>query len=313
MAVRFILRHLLYALPALLGITLYAFAHRSTFPAPRLTNNIAVNEQVDRLARVHTDSARVLAIGSSMTLNNLSSAEAVAHFGPSFQNAGAWGIGAAELPLYTAPLLAHFRPAEVVVVTNLMDLVQGSAFGAADAAHVAQHLSDGPGLGAYLRHWNAPYYLGQMRTNKIRFNDPGNYEHLGYDAHGGSTLEVPAERIDRSRYDTPPTRWDDVDRSRVAAFAHFADQLHANGVRLTVLISPYRPGLRTTAVDVDAHRYVAWLRGVLRHPGQRLVNGYEARWADSLYCDASHFDHAGARAFTQWCTERLVADNISTP
>ncbi len=312
MAVRFILRHVMYGLPALVGIALYAFAYHSTFPAPRLTNNIAVNEQVDRLARVNTDSARVLAIGSSMTLNNLASTEAVSYFGPAFQNAGAWGIGAAELPLYAAPLLAHFKPAEVVVVTNLMDLVQGSPFSPEDATHVAKHLTEGSGPFAYLRHWNAPYYLVQMRTNRIRFTDAGNYEHLGYDAHGGSTLEVPAERIDRIRYDTPPTRWDHVDSARVAAFAQFADQLHADGVRLTVLVSPYRAGLRTTAVDVDAQRYAAWLRTVLHHPGQRLVNGYEVRWADSLYCDASHFDHAGARAFTQWCMERLATDHSDT-
>jgi hypothetical protein len=312
MAVRFILRHLLYAVPALVGIALYAWLYRDTFPAPRLTNNIAVNEQVDRLAHLPPNGVKVLAIGSSMTLNNLASAEAVAFFGPSFQNAGAWGIGAAELPLYGDALITHFKPAEVVVVTNLMDLVQGSSFTADDAAHVTRHLSNGSGPMAYLRHWNAPYYLGQMRTNQIRFNDPGNYEHLGYDAHGGSTLEVPIDRIDRSRYDAPPTRWDAVDSSRVAAFAHFADQLHARGIRLTVLVSPYRPGLRTTAVDVDALRYIGWLRAVLHRPGQRLVNGYEERWSDELYCDASHFDHDGARAFTQWCMQRLAADSSTT-
>jgi hypothetical protein len=312
MVIRFIIRHLLYALPALLAMALYAWAHRDSFPAPRLTNNIAVNEQLDRLAHLGPDRVEVLALGSSMTLNNLASAEAVAYFGAAYQNAGAWGIGAAELPLYAAPLIDHFKPAEVVVMTNLMDLVQGSPFSPADAVHVARHLADGPGPLAYLRHWNAPYYLVQMRTNRIRFTDPGNYEHLGYDAHGGSTLVVPDERIDRGRYSATPTRWDAVDSSRIAAFADFADQLHARGVRLTVLVSPYREGLRTSAVDMDAQLYVAWLRSVLHRPGQRLVNGYEVRWADSLYCDASHFDHDGARAFTQWCMQRLAADSSAT-
>ena len=74
MAIRFIIRHLLYALPALLAIALYAWAYRDSFPAPRLTNNIAVNEQLDRLARLGTARVEVLAIGSSMTLNNLASA-----------------------------------------------------------------------------------------------------------------------------------------------------------------------------------------------------------------------------------------------
>ncbi|MEZ4756536.1 MAG: hypothetical protein R2817_06905 [Flavobacteriales bacterium] len=313
MVVRFLLRYALFALPALVGIALHVWSYRSSFPAPRLTSNIAVNEQIDRLSAVSTDSVRVLAVGSSMTLNNLASAQVVANLGPAFQNAGAWGIGAAELPLYAAPLLAHFKPAEVLVVTNLMDLAQGSHFTPNDASNVAQHLAEGTGLHAYLLHWNAPYYLVQMRANRIRFTDGANYEHLGYDKYGGSTLEVPSERIDPDRYNAAPVRWDQADRSRMNTFARFADTLHAQGVRLTVLISPYREGLRTTAVEEDATRYVDWLRTVLHHSGQRLVNGYERSWADSLYCDASHFDHEGADAFTHWCMEQLAAQEAITP
>jgi hypothetical protein len=143
-----------------------------------------------------------------------------------------------------------------------------------------------------------------MRTNRIRFNDPSNYEFLGYDAHGGSTLEVPEALIDRARFNEPPPLMAELDAERMAAFARFARYLRTNNVDLLVLCSPYRDGLRTPDTDREAQAFVTMLENIVRPMGHELVNGYEARWSDDLYCDASHFDHAGAEAFTRWCLSR---------
>lgn len=306
MPIRFLRWCLGLALPILVGLLVYVGLHRSTFPAPRLTANIAVNEQVHRLTRMPKERVEVLAIGSSMTLNNLASDPVVEHFGTThYQNAAAWGIGASELELYGPVLVHHFKPRLVIVVTNMMDLQRGSPMSPVDTATLAEHLRSDGGPLTYLRHWNAPYYLRQMETNRIRFSDPGNYEYLGYDAHGGSTLDVPDERIDRDRFDAPPPRSADLDTARLSAFTRFARYLSTHEVDLLVFCSPYRDGLRDQVTDQDAARYVDRLRGILDPMGHRLVNGYAGHWPDSLFSDASHLDRSGAEAFTRWCLHQL--------
>jgi len=306
MPIRFFLQCVGWSLPILVGLLVYIGIHRNTFPAPRLTANIAVNEQVHRLALLPTTQVDILAIGSSMTLNNLATAPLLDHFGTtSYQNAAAWGIGAAELERYAPVLIRHFRPRQVIVVTNMVDLQRGSPMGAADTASISAHLRSKGGPSTYLRHWNMPYYLRQMETNRIRFSDPGNYEYLGYDAHGASTLEVPKALIDQGRFNEVPPRMADLDTARIAAFARFARYLRQEQVELLVFCSPYRDGLRTSTVEADAAAYATLLRAIVEPHGHRLVNGYEMHWPDDLFCDASHMDHAGADAFTRWCLSKM--------
>ena len=93
MVTRFLLRCTLLGIPALGLIALYCLPQARFFPSPRITDNIAVNEKL-AFAKAHfPDGADVLAIGSSMTLNNLSSGAVMEHFGNvRYLNAGAWGI-----------------------------------------------------------------------------------------------------------------------------------------------------------------------------------------------------------------------------
>ena len=121
---RFLVRCLLLSLPIATGLGAFILWNRDYIPAPRLTANVAINEQIHRIAGMPEAKADVLALGSSMTLNNLASAPVTEHFGTTrYVNAGAWGFSAGEL-VHVAPVLVeHLKPHTMIVVTNLMDFL----------------------------------------------------------------------------------------------------------------------------------------------------------------------------------------------
>ncbi|MBV6404655.1 MAG: hypothetical protein IT228_12615 [Flavobacteriales bacterium] len=299
---RFIRRCLLLGLPALAIPGAYLWTLRETVPAPRITNNIALNEKLAFVRERFPDGVDVLAVGSSMTLNNLASAGVVAHFGTErYVNAAAWGLGAAELPVLGTLLTDRLRPHTVLVATNLMDFRSAGRQLGTDSAAMARYLDGGSRWAGHLRHWDAPYLLRQAEANRIRFHDPGNYEYLGFDGHGGATLDVPAARIDRARFNEAPPSADQLDEARYAAFAGFARWLHDRGVRLVVLQCAYRDGLRTPAVDALQRAHTGRLRDLLEPLGHTVIDANAHRWPDSLYVDGSHLGRAGAARFTDIC------------
>ena len=306
MVARFLLRCMVLGIPAVAMVVLYCLPQARYFPAPRITGNISVNEKLCFAKDHFPDSVDVLAIGSSMTLNNLNSDVVMAHFGNlRYLNAGAWAIGASELEVLGPALSARFHPAMVIVSTNLMDFEGQGNILLGDSASIAHGLRDPKVLG-YFRHWDAPYFLREMETNRIRFNDTDNYEYLGYDAHGGATLSIPWERISQERYLKPPPEATDLAPERYAAFKRFADDLHRQGIRLVVFASAYRNGIRTADNDALQQAHVARLRSLIGPVGGVLIDANQRRLDDSLYVDSSHFGPEGSRAYTGYCLDQLA-------
>lgn len=302
---QFILRCFLLGLPTLGMLVIYCLPQARYFPAPRTTDNLSVNEKIAFAKDHFTKGVDLLAMGSSMTLNNLNSAEVMAHFGQvRYLNAGAWGTGASELEVLGPPLVERFAPRMVIVSTNLMDFAEQANILAGDSMALVRAVHE-PALFGYLRHWNAPYYLREMETNRIRFKDVGNYEYLGYDEHGGATLSVPPERISQSRFDLAPPTADELAPERYEAFTRFAQYLSDRSIQLVVFESAFRDGVRTAGSDALQEAHVAQLRSIIEPLGGVLIDANQRHWDDSLFVDSSHFGPEGSKEYTAYCLAQL--------
>lgn len=305
MVQRFLLQCVLWSMPIAAGLLVYILVNIANVPAPKLTSNLALNEQLERIVGLPDKHVDVLAMGSSMTLNNLASAPVMKHFGTSsYQNSAAWGMGVKEVMTIAPPMLDRLTPKQVIMVTNLVDFMPGALITPEEAEAVRRYLEGGGSVLDHLRYWDAAYFLRQMELNRIRFNDMGNYEFLGFDAHGAATLEVPAERILPSRYNAPPPRPEDLDVSFYAAFGSFSALLRERNVDLLVIQSPFRKGLLDPAVKQMNQEHASRLRAILGQHGHHFVDGNALVWPDSLFTDATHLDHVAAYAFTQWALEQ---------
>lgn len=306
MVLRFLLQCVVLAMPIATGLVGYLLWNRDNIPAPRYTSNVALNEQVYRISQLPTGSADILAVGSSMTLNNLASAPVTRHFGSTaFVNSGAWGMGIMESADLMPELVSRLAPSTILMVTNLMDMKLGSVMSESERIAVHRCLEEGGSIWDYFRYWDAPWFLRQMDLNRIRFTDRGNYEFLGFDEYGAATLEVPPERIVRSRYDEKPPTAQDLDDTAYAILESMAIWLREEGVDLVVLRSPYRQGLLTDPLRELNQQHAARIHAILEASGHQFIDGNKLEWPDSLFNDASHLDRAGAEAFTGWALEQL--------
>jgi len=303
---RFILQCLVLSVPIIIGLAGYLWWNRAYLPAPMLTANTALNEKIDLIARTRKDGVKVLALGSSMTLNNLTSAAVVEHFGTDrYVNAGAWGMGASEVERLGSILVDRLTPDAVIVVLNPVDFVKGSGLSAQDSAAIATALRDSGSALGYLRHRDATYYLRQLESNRIRFTDPGNYEYLRFDPYGGATLQVPGERIVAARYNEIPPAPAALQEGRYQAFERFAQALRDRHIDLIVMAAPYRAGLLSAEVQAMQHEHLDRLSAVLTTHRHTLLNGCDTIWSDTLFADANHFGQEGAEAFTEYCLRQL--------
>lgn len=302
---RFLLRCTLLALPLPVMVVLYCLPQARFFPAPRITANVAVNEKA-AFARQHfATGADVLALGSSMALNNLSSKAVMEHFGEvRYLNAGAWGIGASELAVIGPILADRLRPSTAVVCTNTMDFAEQPNILAGDGPSIRRSFNESPLMG-YLRHWDAPYYLREMEVNRVRFRDSANYEYLGFDPHGGATLSLLPGQISQARFNKPPPPAGALSQERYHAFSEFAQAMHHRGIRLIVITSPYRDGMRNPTNDAVRKDFTDRLRGILAPVGGVLVDAGQRDWPDSLFVDSSHLGAEGSRLFTAYCLAQL--------
>lgn len=303
---RFLLRCLLYAVPIAGMLLAYCGWNARFFPAPHVTNNLAVNEKIAAFGAQAEKKPDVLAFGSSMALNNLASEEVIAHFGAHhYFNLGAWGLDMSQTCELALCFAYKYHPKTVIIVGNLMDYAASLERSELALAPVMVLAEEGRSVGSYLLHPDLVYYLRQMESNKLRYTDPGNYECLKMDAHGGVALDVPKDRIIPERWVRPVPEADDLTDEQYETLGHLAAVLHHMGIALVYVIPPYRDGIRTPQALVTIANHSARIRDLLSAHGQRVCDASDRSWPDDLFCDSSHLNGEGAKLFTTHVLARL--------
>jgi hypothetical protein len=303
---RFLLQCLLLSLPVLGMLLGYCALNARYFPAPRITNNLSINEKALFLRERPASQVNILALGSSMTQINLSTKAVLERFGDTaYFNFSGWGMDMKQANELARLFVPRMKPRLYLMSSNLMDFSIDPDRADIDPPKVADLAFGGSLLKAYLTRPALAYYLRQMETNKTRFNDPSSYECLMFDAHGGVALNVAKERMNQVLMDRPPPAPEKLDSAQYVAFEDLCEYLRQEEVDLVYMLSPYRAGLHTAEADRAIALHAERVRTILARHGHRYADVEDMRWADSLYCDASHFNEAGAYAFSKEVLSRV--------
>lgn len=301
---KFIRQSALLSLPIILGVCAYFYVNKKFVPAPRYTNNIALNMKLEEGIR-NRGELDILSIGSSMNHNNLST-KAVKEKWPDTKhfNFGHWGSNMESLHSLIPLLIESKHPKKIIITTNLMDMVDFES-STMDSIDFVRSFTERSELQNYICHWNMPYYLRQMESNKVRFTDPANYEYLKLDSDGGAALDVPKDRISEVRYNRLPPSSEELSEKQYAALRDIGEMLKAQQIELIVIVSPYRPGVLDATSRKVVRGHVMRLTQTLGAMGQTVLDGTDRVWEDELYCDSSHFNGEGAYEFTAHCLSKL--------
>lgn len=302
---KFIKQCFVLSIPIIVGVGIYCAWNKEFFPDPKYTDNISLNMKLQQ-GMFERSELDILSIGSSMNLNNLSTKALhekwpnATHF-----NFGFWGCDMRSIEQLLPILVDRKEPKKVLITTNLMDMIGTEGNVSFDSLDVVQSLDERGVLHNYLSHWNAPFYLRNMESNKIRFSDASNYEFMMLDQDGGSSLRVPDDKISETRFNAEPPSSDELADAQYRALKQTAKYLASKNIELTVLVSPYRKGILNSASRAVIRAHVKRISNILSPFGFRVVNGGTKDWEDSLYCDSSHYNEEGAYEFTKFCLEQL--------
>jgi len=267
-------------------------------PLP-VTGSLLFDEKLEQLRRKGRLDFRVLALGSSMTLNNLNSASLVERLGPdrSYYNAAAWGMKVSDTRSMLEYLLARSQPEVVIVVSGPMDF-----YGDASAERVLPErfdevLGGTPYPLLVARYFDLFYYLSEAQRLRLLRTRRDDFDSVALDAWGGVPLDL--------RYPNVPTeRW--AQRAEAEGFseAAYADleamaaKLRRQGIGFVCAQSPLRrPALAGAESRLARH----WQRvaEILARHGFDFYNLHRSlELDDSEFADYSHLNAQGARRFT---------------
>jgi hypothetical protein len=275
-------------------------------PVFRVSNSVSLDEKAWWLRENGIGSCDVLASGSSMTLNNLSSDRVAARFPDrSFRNVSSWGVRISENLKLLKEISRHCTPKILIIVSGPTDFRSESQSEADFEPDRLEHvLNGGLMLSRYLNLGLMRYYAEQHEHLAKMRSRRDAYQSLDFDQNGG----VPLADQDWSVFDK---RWDrrvsiNAEDAQYDALIEIASFSSASGVRFVLVQSPVRTKVvKKYEDDIRIQQHLARLEHLARAHGFEfydyltLFDGQDNRFADS-----THLRQTGASIFT----ERLLND-----
>lgn len=266
-------------------------------PLP-LTGSISFDEKAAFVRKSLHGEFDILAVGSSMTMNNLSS-DAFVDGRPRQRvlNIAAWGMRMSDSRRWLDHVLRRVRVQKVLMVTGPMDFYAPYPWlGNISDSDLDTFLSE-QGLTPllFLRKFSLQSYARPMATYRLRRD---HYLSLQFDRGGGVAFEVYYPNVNLDLWNSvidPDLLTEDEYRE----LELMAKGLRSRGVQFVVARAPMRlRALRAGGARLERH----WDRveKIVRDSGQQFMDlSHELPLDDSHFADFAHLNAKGVAAFTQ--------------
>jgi hypothetical protein len=268
-------------------------------PVP-LSGSVSFDEKMEWLWKRGERRWDVLAIGSSMTLNNLDCGELAARLPPgvTLANASSWSLKIADTRALYDYLSDIRRPRAVVLVTGPMDFYGGAQTGFVKPAQ----LDFFRGTAVYpllvARYFDPWWYYGRADQIAGQRASRDWYTSLDFDPWGGVLLDVRWPTVNEERWNERP-RPDRIDQRQYAELERLVATLARDHVALICAQAPIRSDAFAQCDQRGVCAHWARVAAILSAHGYRFHNFHgELSLPREDYADYSHLNAEGARAFT---------------
>jgi hypothetical protein len=277
----------------------------SDIPAPHLSDSYPYNEKI-KFLHEHGAEADIITIGSSMSLNNLSSDVITERLGShSYINTASWGMSMKDDYLLLKILTETRNPHTLVIASNIPDFQTWDK--KVKYVILKDYVRGRNSYLSFLKTFNLKYYIHSFIAKKFRSRS-NEYEYLGFDQYGGvpyngDNFHIVAERWNQDflEQETMPVQYDYLDS--MATFCK------ARNIRFYFFESPLRQGLYSKLSQEKINKLTAHLnkvKSILAKTNHQFVNANDTIWNDSLFVDGIHFHKQGAALFTAYCFNKLT-------
>ena len=266
------------------------------FPAPELTNSYSFNS---KLKFLKNKKSKNIAIGSSMTLNNLSSEVVINKIRTNdFLNYSSWGLSIVDMFRLLKVSNQIHKTKRLFVVSNVVDFIEKPKM--FEEEEVIGYLKNDFELFYYLKHLNFKYYFDNWKYTKYVRSGSNFQESLVYDNYGAAILSDKSFIYSKTRWNNPFIYSIDsqLNYHYLDSIAHFCN---SNNIELMMVQSPTRRSLLTKKSEIKIlQNHIAKMNTILSKRNQFLIDGNELTLTDECFVDGTHLNSKGATIFTNF-------------
>lgn len=273
-------------------------------PPPEFSKSISFN---DKLAFSKDKTADVLAIGSSMSLNNLSSSVVVKNLQhKSYLNLSSWGLKMEHMYDLLKIYSKKHMPNTLILSSHYIDFSDHKEDNAPkfEISEVEDYINSKWSLKFYVTNFNLYYYIDNYIFLKDCKRYRNIYNSLKYDKYGGSEinsrkLEINKERWVNSCINVIKTN---VNYEYLDSISKFCSH---NKIRLLFFETPVRKKVLDDTTRILLNNHIQKVEKIITKNKFSFVNSNEIPWDDSFFIDGTHLSSKGARRFTNYCFDNL--------
>ena len=268
-------------------------------PVP-LSGNVSFDEKMEWMWKRGDRRWDVLAIGSSMTLNNLDCAELATRLpaGVALANASSWSLKIGDARALADYLVAVHPPRAVVMVTGAMDFYGGGKSSFVRPADLDFYRSTRAYSLLVARYFDPLWYYDRADHIAEQRATRSWYSSLDFDEWGGVPLDVHWPKVAAERWNEHP-RPALIDQRQYAEFERLVADLASAHVHLICAQAPIRDDAFAICDQPALRAHWARVAAILGAHGFRFYNLHGELALDrGCYADYSHLNAEGARRFT---------------
>lgn len=310
---RAIKRVIFFLIFGLVPIVLLYQAMLSHHVLPILSESISFDEKAYLMAEKETNKFDVLALGSSITLDNLSTEVMQEHLGQqyTYANLGSWGLKMHNHQEVLKVYVERFDPKVVIINASRRDF-RGEDISIASADDLEMFLQ-GQYPYFYLKNINLYKMLSRNRWGGARRRDHSTPFSLAFDQGGGVSLHVPDSVTEMRPQCLEPHQ--PTDSIHYAALDSICQLLKRRRIQLVFVESIYNaPEAEEAFYRSVIAQHTSRTRSIVERNGHIHLDlsGLSQATPDSMFADDVHLNESGAIMLTQRILQQVNVRDLVT-
>ena len=296
---RVFLKNMLFC--ALLAGLLFLYVFVQKDQVWKITNSISIDAKLAYGRIMDAEDLDIIALGSSMTLNNLNSEKVIESlaYDLKFFNYGAFGLQIQDMKIMLENLLQTSDPQCIIIVSNIPEFVddQESRYSGKDLRNYMDgHLWNDVLLAV---RYGFPNNLDSIKDYEYYRNQIYDYGSLNYDAYGGVALQVYGENINDVRWNV--VLEEDAKEMNYVALEKLCKLASDNDIRLYFAQSPSRAHYTSGEGSKEIMQaHMERCREIVEGSGQYYYSIIDPeKYEDIYFADYTHLNREGSQLFTE--------------
>lgn len=256
----------------------------------------------------------LLALGSSMTLNNFNSQTVFdALPGQHYVNGSSWGLKMRHIDQLFRFLNERDRISTLVVCSSIVDFRTDEDEIPVQVPHaglLAYYLDDGSKALCELLLFSGRYFVGNMKKMRFLTERNDDYQSLRFDRGGGVPFASRGFAIDSSRWEGKFLEHVVIDERNYTALHDLARYCRARGIGMVLCTTPARRQALSYLPAGVLAGHMARLRTMASADNFLLLEADNNHFDDAMFVDWGHLNEVGAKRYTATMLDSMARAGV---